>query len=80
MMYPTTSNAQLKHNHVHDVVAAISSSLSIINLWPFGFDDEPYLLHVSRNGIVILNNWNYFKWQLSDYLGDVSNLYPDNTP
>ena len=44
MMYPTTSNTQLKHNHVYNVVATISSSLSIINLWPFGFGYEPYLL------------------------------------
>jgi hypothetical protein len=77
MMYPTTSNAQLKHNHVHDVVAAISSSLSIINLWPSGFDDEPYLLHLSRNGVVTLNNWNYSKWRLFDYLGKVFNFYPN---
>jgi hypothetical protein len=34
-------------------------------------------LQLSRNGVVTLNNWNYSKWRLFDYLGKVFNFYPN---
>jgi hypothetical protein len=55
-MYTTTMKAQLKHNHVHDIKASLSSFLIKINLWTCGFYFEPYFLHISGNGVLTLNN------------------------